>query len=67
MNDAAALSDIAETVAAMRGVGDRFELRGVDDWLQGRTMYGGASSYLAHAAARKAMPGLPPLRGAQIG
>lgn len=60
-------SDIAETVAAMARVGDRFELRGVDGWLQGRTMYGGASSYLAQAAARKAMPELPPLRSAQIG
>ncbi|MFM2372601.1 MAG: hypothetical protein RIS85_2323 [Pseudomonadota bacterium] len=47
--------------------GDRFSLRGVDGWLQGRTMYGGASSFLAYAAARKALPDLPPLRSAQIG
>ncbi len=60
-------SDIVQTVAAMARVDDRFELRGVDGWLQGRTMYGGASSYLAYAAARSAMPDLPPLRGAQIG
>lgn len=44
-----------------------FALRGVDGWLQGRTMYGGASAFLAYAAVRKAMPDLPPLRGAQIG
>lgn len=44
-----------------------FALRGVDGWLQGRTMYGGASSFLAYAAARKALPDLPPLRGAQVG
>lgn len=47
--------------------GQRFVLRGVDGWLQGRTMYGGASSFLAYAAARKARPDLPPLRGAQVG
>ena len=60
-------ADIAATVAAMLRVDDRFELRGVDGWLQGRTMYGGASSYFAYAAARTGMPDLPPLRGAQIG
>ncbi|OYW47819.1 MAG: hypothetical protein B7Y36_07720 [Novosphingobium sp. 28-62-57] len=47
--------------------GSGFSLRGVDGWLQGRTMYGGASSFLAYAAARKARPDLPPLRGGQIG
>lgn len=44
-----------------------FSLRGVDGWLQGRTMYGGASSFLAYAAARKVRPDLPPLRAAQVG
>lgn len=67
MSGSAADSDLAATVATMSRVEERFELRGVDGWLQGRTMYGGASSYLAYAAVRSAMPGLPPLRGAQIG
>lgn len=58
---------IGQIAADMRRVGERYELRGVDGWLQGRTMYGGASSFLAYAAARRAMPDLPPLRGAQIG
>ncbi|MCX7285304.1 MAG: thioesterase family protein [Novosphingobium sp.] len=49
------------------GHGSGFSLRGVNGWLQGRTMYGGASSFLAYAAARKARPDLPPLRAAQIG
>lgn len=62
-----ALPPIGQVAADMRQAGERFELRGVDGWLQGRTMYGGASSFLAYAAARKAMPDLPPLRGAQIG
>ncbi|MBB3859232.1 acyl-CoA thioesterase [Novosphingobium hassiacum] len=67
MSGAADDSDIAATVAAMSRVGERFELLGVDGWLQGRTMYGGASSYLAYAAVRAALPDLPPLRGAQVG
>ena len=52
--------------AEMAGEAPTFTVRGVDGWLQGRTMYGGASSFLAYAAARKARPDLPPLRGAQI-
>jgi len=52
---------------AMAGCGPDFSARGVDGWLQGRTMYGGASSFLAYAAARRTRPDLPPLRGAQIG
>lgn len=51
----------------MTASGSVFSLRGVDGWLQGRTMYGGASSFLAFAAARLARPDLPPLRGGQIG
>ena len=38
-----------------------------EDWLQGRTSYGGLSAALALAAARAAVPDLPPLRTAQIG
>lgn len=37
------------------------------DWMQGRTLYGGASTLLAACAARKALPDLPPLRAAQVG
>jgi acyl-CoA thioesterase len=35
-------------------------------WLQGRTLYGGASALIAYTAAVRAHPGLPPLRAAQI-
>ena len=35
-------------------------------WLQGRTLYGGASALIAYTAAVRAHPGLPPLRSAQI-
>ncbi len=35
-------------------------------WMQGRTLYGGASALIAYTAAVRAHPGLPPLRSAQI-
>ena len=44
-----------------------FAVRGADGWMQGRTMYGGASTLIAYAAVRRALPDLPPLRGAQVG
>ncbi|ANY21386.1 hypothetical protein A6F68_02900 [Tsuneonella dongtanensis] len=42
-------------------------LPGAANWMQGRTLFGGASAALALVAARKAMPDLPPFRGAQVG
>jgi acyl-CoA thioesterase len=47
--------------------GDRFRLHGAAGWMQGRTMYGGASSFIAYLAASRMFPDLPPLRAAQIG
>lgn len=37
-----------------------------EDWAQGRTLYGGASAALCHAAACRRFDGLPPLRAAQF-
>ena len=37
-----------------------------DDWLQGRTLYGGLSAALALRACELAVPGLPPLRAGQV-
>lgn len=42
-------------------------LPGAEAWMQGRTLFGGASAALALASARKAMPDLPPFRAAQVG
>lgn len=42
-------------------------LPGADKWMQGRTLFGGASTALALVAARKALPHLPPFRAAQVG
>ncbi len=47
--------------------GDLFRLHGAAGWMQGRTMYGGASSFIAYLAASRMFPELPPLRAAQIG
>lgn len=37
-----------------------------DDWLQGRTLYGGATAALSLAAVMERWPDLPPLRSVQI-
>ena len=37
-----------------------------ENWLQGRTAYGGVSAAIALAAAKASVPDLPPLRSAQI-
>lgn len=42
-------------------------LPGAAQWMQGRTLYGGASALLAYTAATRAFPQLPPLRAAQVG
>lgn len=36
------------------------------EWMQGRTLYGGASALLAYTAAIRAFPDLPPLRAGQV-
>ena len=60
---ATSFTALIETVAAAGG-----ESRAAvpEDWLQGRTAYGGLSAALALAAARAASPDLPPLRTAQL-
>ena len=58
---------LGDLAAAIERQGDRFVLHGAAGWMQGRTMYGGASSFVAFTAARMAFPDLPPLRAAQIG
>ena len=37
------------------------------DWMQGRTLYGGASALIAYTMATRAFPDLPPLRSGQVG
>ena len=42
-------------------------LPGAENWMQGRTLFGGASAALALASIQKAMPDLSPFRAAQVG
>ena len=58
---------LSQLAKALERHGDRFHLHGAAGWMQGRTMYGGASSYIAYLAATAAFPDLPPLRAAQVG
>lgn len=46
--------------------GDGFVLALPESWTQGRTAYGGLTAALCVEAARRGLPGLPPLRAAQF-
>ena len=58
-----ALDDI---LASFTPAGEGFTAQIPEHWMQGRTAYGGLSTALAHAAARRLMPDLPPLRAALV-
>ena len=57
---------IASLLDPITGRDGPVALAGAEAWLQGRTLYGGASALIAYTAAVRAHPGLPPLRAAQI-
>jgi acyl-CoA thioesterase len=57
----------AELIDAVPADGRETHLPQAAGWMQGRTLYGGASAALAFAATQKALPDLPPLRAAQVG
>lgn len=46
--------------------GAQLTLPGAEDWMQGRTLYGGASALVAYVAAIRSFTDLPPLRAAQV-
>ena len=46
--------------------GDTFQLESIAGWMQGRTLYGGATSLLGYAAVTRLFTDLPPLRSAQV-
>lgn len=43
------------------------DLPDAENWMQGRTLYGGASALIAYTHAIRAFTNLPPLRAAQVG
>ncbi|WP_299194293.1 thioesterase family protein [uncultured Erythrobacter sp.] len=58
---------IASLLEPITGQPGPATLSHADKWMQGRTLYGGASALIAYTAAIRAFPDLPPLRAAQIG
>jgi acyl-CoA thioesterase len=57
---------IASLLAPITGQPGPAHLTHAADWMQGRTLYGGASALLAYKMATRAFPGLPPLRAGQV-
>lgn len=60
------MTAFSELLAAITAEGDGFRTTISEDWLQGRTAYGGLSAALCVEAALRAVPDLPPLRSAQF-
>ncbi|MFN4113625.1 MAG: acyl-CoA thioesterase [Sphingomonadaceae bacterium] len=57
---------VAELLAPLDGRTGPIHLPAAHEWMQGRTLYGGASALLAYTAAIRAFPDLPPLRAGQV-
>ena len=58
---------IASLLEPITGKPGPARLTHASDWMQGRTLYGGASALVAYTMATRAFPDLPPLRAAQVG
>jgi acyl-CoA thioesterase len=57
---------IASLLEPITGQPGQARLTHASDWMQGRTLYGGASALIAFTMAQRAFPGLPPLRAGQV-
>ena len=57
---------ISDLLAPITAQGGTTTIADIEDWSQGRTLYGGASALIAYTAATRAFTDLPPLRAAQI-
>lgn len=58
---------IAQFLAPVTGEDGPIRLNQAANWMQGRTLYGGASALLAYTHIKAKFADLPPLRSAQIG
>lgn len=58
---------IASLLEPITGAPGAARLTSATDWMQGRTLYGGASALVAYTMATRAFSDLPPLRAAQVG
>ena len=57
---------LPQTLATARPIDGGFAATIPENWMQGRTSYGGFSAAMALDAAQRLVPGLPPLRSAQV-
>lgn len=57
---------IASLIDPISSAGGCASFSQAEEWMQGRTLYGGASALIAYTAAIRAFSDLPPLRSAQI-
>lgn len=60
------MTKLGELIAVLRRNGDEWRIVVGDDWLQGRTVYGGLAAALCHEACQLEEKDLPPLRSAQF-
>ena len=58
---------IASLIDPIPAANGSVHLTHAQSWMQGRTLYGGASALIAYTAAIRAFADLPPLRAGQIG
>lgn len=58
--------DFTELMTSMTTDGDTCSATATEDWLQGRTMYGGLSAAFCLESASRQLGDLPPLRSAQF-
>ena len=58
---------VQEFLAPVTGQHGAVVMPNAENWMQGRTLYGGASALIAYTQAIRAFPDLPPLRAAQVG
>jgi acyl-CoA thioesterase len=60
------MTDFTTLMASMAAQGDAYAMTATDDWLQGRTIYGGLAAAFCIEAAARQNGDLPPLRSAQF-
>jgi acyl-CoA thioesterase len=60
------MTEFTEMMAGITKFGDDWTVNVSDDWLQGRTVYGGLATAICVQAALNEFGALPPLRSAQI-
>lgn len=57
---------VSELIEPIKAEGGRVTLGSLENWMQGRAVYGGASALIAYTSTIRAFPDLPPLRAAQV-